>query len=381
MSRAEFSPEQLDRLEDALEGLEDELFEPAADDPVDERLVEFREILELSREALPMEDVPSGLLDGVMAEARQAAANGAPAAAAEGSWWSRLTGGAWLPTLAFAGSAALLLVMLWPSGAEEAEESAVAKNTANESAKAESAPPAAAKPADSRLADASASSEPSGDAFRFEQTQRGAGAAAIGGAEAPGLIAEDKPEPEPEADDAQPEAPSEEPAVAREPKKEPSKRAASKGKKSAGGIPGGIPGGVPSSGSKGGGYPSAPASKPKPKPKGGKESGKDLMSDVVEGDSLRRSGRCGLAEMRYAKARKSNDDSIRARALAGLGLCKELEGSMGPAKKLYAQARAADPSVSSFIQREQGRMPPQPAPDEVEEAVEEEASEDAPVKE
>ena len=379
-SRTEFSPEQLDRLEDALEGLEDELFEPVADDPVDERLVEFREILQLSREALPMEDVPSGLLDGVMAEARQAAANDAPKAAAA-SWWSRLTGGAWLPTLAFAGSAALLLVMLWPTGSDEEAEPSVAAATPND--KADPAPPAAAKPVDARVADAS-SSKAEGDAFGFEQAQRGRGV--VGGLAAP--------EPEPAADaklEAEPEAPEEdEEAPAEELTKEvdaptPAKRAATKKGKSAGGVPGGIPGGVPGSGGKGNRYPSSPTPEPapKPKPKGKKDTGQSLMDAINLGDRERRGGRCGLAEMHYGNARKTGDDRVRARALAGLGLCKELEGAMGPAKKLYAQARAADPSVGSFISREQARMRPDPeGADEVaEEQAYDDAPQEAPVKE
>src|SRR5690606_29471446 len=83
-----------------------------------------------------------------------------------------------------------------------------------------------------------------------------------------------------------------------------------------------------------------------------KNDAPDLWPEIGRADADRRGGSCGLAKMRYDKARKADDARVRARALAGLGLCAMAEGDAGTAKKLFAQARAADPGVSGFIDRE-----------------------------
>ena len=75
---AEWSHAQLDLLEDAIEDLEQEgaLDRWLADDPdpaLRERLEDYRSLLEASREAMPIEEVPGGLLDDVIAQAHQAA--------------------------------------------------------------------------------------------------------------------------------------------------------------------------------------------------------------------------------------------------------------------------------------------------------------------
>ena len=115
---AEFSPSELDQIEDLLEdlevgtGLEDENLSPAAR----ERLDEYRDILALSRDALPLEEPDPNLLAGVIAEARQSAFNAKTTAAgvvsiardgqrdesdaAGPSWFRR-----WLPAMALAASA------------------------------------------------------------------------------------------------------------------------------------------------------------------------------------------------------------------------------------------------------------------------------------
>ena len=106
----EFSPVQLDALEDALEDLElmgipGELEDDAS---VAGRLSEYRSLLQLSREALPTEDVPEGVLAGVLAMARDEAApvgTSRPQEASESApWWKRLS--LWVPMLAVGASAA-----------------------------------------------------------------------------------------------------------------------------------------------------------------------------------------------------------------------------------------------------------------------------------
>ena len=155
-SRLDLTPADLDRLEDALEDLELSSAQgDASDDPVAQRLSEYREILRIGREAMPLEDVPAGLLDGVLTEARQAAAAAPAAAKAAPSFWARWRLGVWVPAVAFAGSAALLLVVLVPKDeapatgtVAQAERSKEAKAEAKADAKAGAAPGAA----DDRLA-------------------------------------------------------------------------------------------------------------------------------------------------------------------------------------------------------------------------------------
>ena len=82
----------------------------------------------------------------------------------------------------------------------------------------------------------------------------------------------------------------------------------------------------------------------------------DLWSEIARADADRRGAGCGLAKMRYDKLRKADDARVRARALAGAGLCAAASDDMTTAKKLFAQARAADPDVSSFIDGELARL-------------------------
>ena len=76
---AEWSPAELDLLEDALEDLEQEgalerWLEDDTSPALRERLEGYRSLLVASRDAMPLEDVPQGVLDEVFAEARRAAA-------------------------------------------------------------------------------------------------------------------------------------------------------------------------------------------------------------------------------------------------------------------------------------------------------------------
>ena len=377
-SRLDLSPEQLDRLEDALEDLEQGPPPSVeADDAVAQRLVEFRELLQLSREAMPLQEVPAGVLDGVLAEARRVAV-ASPASAERRSWWSRWRLGIWLPTLAFAGSAALLLVVLLPQDAdEEASRSAVA--TAPE---APASADRAAESDDRRLADAeslrSRGSRRGGrrSAALGESTPRGEGVVIGERGPTPAPVpatAASEPEPEREykAEDAANRTPARKSTGANakpEPKPTPKSKSASKSKPrptqpapSAGGGAKGKGGGAP--------LPSGGKSDKKRDPlvEPSKPSQADLWPEVIEGDALRRQGNCGLAKMRYRKARKAEQPPVRARALAGEGLCEYVEDRIGKAKKLFAQARAADSGVGGFIESElskleQAEVPAQAAP-------------------
>lgn len=349
-SRLELSPAQLDRLEDALEDLErgpPPAVEPG--DPVASRLSEFRDLLQLSREAMPMQDVPAGLLDGVLAEARQAATR-APARPERRSLWSRWRLGVWLPALGFAGSAAILLVILLPKG--DAPEATVARVP---EAPVQGAP---ASKLDGRLADARGFDRAK-DQDDQELRAQGLAIGERGSAAAPpppAPAAEPEPEPLAEADaavDAPADAPAEEdrsPARAVGKKAEPTplpapapaKSGGAKARKSKGGKP------KPNKKDDAGDLPGAPA-------------GIDLWPEVIEGDALRRQGNCGLATMRYRKARKAEDARVRARALAGEGLCEYAKGNFGKVKKLFAQARAADSGVGTFIDAERSRLDQAPA--------------------
>lgn len=354
--RLDLTPADLDRLEDALEDLEfSSLDDLADDDPVAQRLSEYRELLALGRQALPLEDVPAGLLDGVLAEARQVAATKpAPVDAADRpSFWARWRLGTWVPALAFAGSAALLLVVLVPERSSEPDVAKVAQ--ADHAAKYEDAKAdakaAAGAPADGRIAYAEAEREQAEGLLEGE-AQRSAGVA----------IGERAPEPaaapaEELADDDQ----AAEPELAT---KTPTRRNVDDGR-----SPGAAAGGKPmpkapaptSSGSSKGKTNSLPdplgadtgvkKDAPKESPKA-EQKPNGSWSEIERADADRRGGSCGLAKMRYDKLRKSDDARVRARALAGAGLCAAASDDMSTAKKLFAQARAADPGVSSFIDRE-----------------------------
>jgi hypothetical protein len=327
-----FVPAELDRLEDALDDLEGlELDDPSPDDPVAQRLADYRHVMMLCREAMPLEDVPAGLLDGVLAQARQAVAAGPVTSAASPapSFWARWRLGVWVPALAFAGSAALLLVMLVPERRDEA--------------------PSASSPSAPAVADAKVAR---GDQrVALSELDRAEQPAALDGQAVPragGLvIGEREPEPEPsppptalanEAEDQRRKADDEDapeqaeagllaPAKPKPLPPTPSKTSPVPG--SVGGLGGGKAGGAEK-----------------------KDAGEDPWAELSRADADRRSGSCGLAKMRYDKLRKVDDARVRARALAGAGLCAAASGDPGTAKKLFAQARAADPSVGEEIDRE-----------------------------
>lgn len=394
----EFSPVQLDALEDALEDLELSGIPAEFEDDVavSGRLTEYRDLLQLSREALPSVDVPAGVLDSVLAAARDEAAlptvasTPRPDDAAESKtpWWKRFS--VWMPALAVGASAALVLVMVRgtlsdaePASTTVATADASKDNSAaKEGALLERADElrAAADP----LADAD---DPLGGAMPQSRgrlrgsaaVDRGQGdyATAVDGA------AEQAPEEEAEMDEdaspaVRPTAPSPEPAdeptdkviyekskggppkTSKERNAKPSKASPSRtsGKKQDVPLP--LPKPKPSPKP----TPAEPEAKSKSKadskpnaepPAGGGTvpgSADTPLASLSGADGNRRQGRCGSARNVYRKLVDHSEAEIRARALAGLGLCALSEGDEKGADAYFSRARKADSSIGSFISRE-----------------------------
>lgn len=284
MAEPRLGPEELDRLEDALEGLEsledlDALAEPS--EAVTRRLADFRLILQASREAMPLEEVPTGLLDGVLAEARMSSADiQTPAdSPSPTSFWSRLRKAWLIPGLAVAGSAALVLLLLQPtlqSAEPPAEEAgSVAVNETRAPAK-QQAPPAAAAPEPEAVEEAPADGAPPPPPAAAPMEKK---------AESNGVMTE--------------------PAAAEDAAAEP-----------------------------------APEPDPEPSSEG--------WNAIEEGDKARKGGDCFSARNHYAKALDDGNDSVRARAYVGLGLCKREEGNEAAATEYFDQAGELDQDALEF---------------------------------
>ncbi|MCR9160326.1 MAG: hypothetical protein ACE37F_18090 [Nannocystaceae bacterium] len=376
----EFSPVQLDALEDALEDLElagipgDLEGDPA----VAGRLGDYRELLTLSREALPSVEVPAGILDGVLAAAREDAAAAVPEREAEADaaakpWWARVS--LWVPMLAVGASAALVLIVVRGTVFGEAEPSAtVAAKTERAD---DAAPPQERR--DGLLDDADALqavAEPasvSDDGLGIEGLQqrgRLRGSAALGGdagapqeddAESAAAFAKSddskpadapaQPRPEPEAEpkpEAEPEPTDKvvydeaaKGGVTPKPKRGKAKPA---------------PKEPPSSGGK--------KSSPKPEskaaggaPGGAPQPAKDA-DPLASAERNRQKGRCGSARAAYRSHLDDADDSVRARALAGMGLCALAGGDEDAANGFFERAKSADGSVAGFIAAERAKLSP-----------------------
>jgi hypothetical protein len=285
---AEFSPKELDQLEDALEGLEDveDLAALGLEDPLRERLGDYQNLLRMSREALPMEDVPAGLLDGVLAEARDAET----AEPERPSLWKRWRA-AVIPVVALAGTTAAVLWIVKPS-----EPMMDASEVPAETAAKETTPGAAAPSSATESDDAIAPAPEMAEADE----------------EAPATA--EPAEEEPVGDAKQASKPS---AAARK----------SEGKMDA----------------------APPAPEPAPVQKA---VDKDQVWDTIEdGDAARRRGDCDSAERLYRQAEAAAPNAkARAKAWMGLGLCAEQRD--GDGSKYLNDAQAADPSLRAVIERE-----------------------------
>jgi len=123
---AEFSSEQLDRLEDLLADLEqhDDLSDLELEEPVRARAEDYQRILRASRQALVLETVPEGLLDAVVAEARAAKSVAGRRPSVWQRWRTTL-----LPALALAGTTAAVLWIVSPDPAVDSLGDARAPST------------------------------------------------------------------------------------------------------------------------------------------------------------------------------------------------------------------------------------------------------------
>ncbi|MBZ5710337.1 hypothetical protein [Nannocystis pusilla] len=302
---SDFTPDELDLLEDALEWVGDPghaVDLAAMPAPLRQRADEYAAILAMTREAMPEEDVAPGLLDGILAEARRAAPP--PVPAVEGpSLWERLRRSFLLPGVALAGTAALLLWVARPvdEGAPSIRDEA-ARAPAPAPAPAAPEPPRPSEEA-AELEDMSPPTDRGGAPDDSEAAMAPAADAVVPGAMEPG--------PAPKA--ARPSMKAKKAEVEEAP------------------LPG--------------------LHVPDQKRV---DADKDSVRDQLEsGDRARQKGRCDLAEAEYAAVASSNGPAAeRARALAGLGLCREAAGKDADAERYFDEARALDSSVNSWLRGE-----------------------------
>jgi hypothetical protein len=316
---AELRPEELDRVEDALELLE----VADTDDPspaVRQRLGDFRKILQLSRSALPMLEVPHGLLDRVIAEARQAAEVPVLApvvehrpAAEPSSFWAKLRRFALVPGVALAGATALVLFMV-----QRAPESSVSGGAMRE-----------------EIAQVDVQSKVVSEESRADDGVKARYAGEAEPPPAPGALA---PAAEPAAVSPASPAPSLESATTAVPEL----AAEKKGKMDRGEI----------------------ADLPDAKPTEDEDSEESPVVDpsgtprwdiIARGDRARHKGDCDAARTEYKLALGDADARVRARAHAGIGLCSAADGASGAADSAYKAARELDPEISGFIETERPR--------------------------
>lgn len=321
---AEFAPHELDRIEDSLESLE---FAPAHDDAapmVRRRLDDYRSILALSRQALPMIEVPRGLLDGVLAQARAAAEAPAvaptPALAPERpSFWTRLRKAALIPGVALAGTAALVLVMVQGDRRSESVASAPAPSRADDVKPAAAPAPTTAEP-DWYATDPAASKNATKDAMPSSRAGV-AGSASPGSPPSPVTATTPSVVPEPKAD-AQREQGAE---------------AADEQLRKKGAL-----------------EQEAPVDQTQGKPADGDPPRWDI---IARGDRARHRGDCESARSEYSLALGDADARVQARAHAGLGLCDAVAGDRKSADAAYKLARDLDGEIVSFIDTERPKAP------------------------
>jgi tetratricopeptide (TPR) repeat protein len=316
---ADFDPRQLDALEDALEDLEVDGDLAGLDLAPEllERLAEYQQVLALTRDAFPLDDPPEGLLDGVLAEAREVARN-APAITPvnRGGWrkvWERWRSSV-VPAAALAGAAALVL---WIAKPGDDSNLAVVDQPKSEAPEAK----------EEALSDDLASGQ--------KTLERDS-------AEAAGSATKSEPAVEPiEIED--PELPSE--AISKDLAKPTKKKPAA----TAGGAAA---------------TPPTPAVDPEPVQPLSKD---DAWSDLERADAARRKGDCDRARTLYDKViAASSQASAIARAKAGIGLCFEQDGKSSKADEWFDQARETSPSIDAWIR---GQRDDQPLPGEKKKAT------------
>lgn len=337
MAEVDLGSDELDRLEDALEELElDGALERWSEDElgprVHARLVDYHAVLAATREALPLEDVPAGVLDGVLAQAEQAASTPAIAAGvAQEPWWARLRRSFMMPVLALAGTAALVLWVLDPEEHGDVVDppapAANAPAAARAGADAKAELPQAAPPTPSATP-----IEAAAKAYKAEETLAPS-------QEAEGAVPTVEPDAREDGDGDKKGAPIKPTEV---------DAGAGYGRTGTGlGSAGGVPGGS-------GGVAQSPTQPPKKS--GGSTSPTSGRWDLVtRGDRARQAGDCVAARDEYALALEDDEPEVRARAFAGLGLCDAAAGDEASADANFERARALDDGVGSFIESQSER--------------------------
>jgi len=349
---AEFSPEQLDHLEDALErwtsdgadegspDLEDSLLAPN----IRARLADYRALLALTRDELPMEDVPDALLASVLAEAHASASpQTRPVTRSElvpagPSLWERLRRSMLLPGFALAGSAALLLWVVQPAD-EPGLDGAVAERSQGAPARlSQGASPApAAAEAPTPPAQAAPIREQDGASVVADKDAEEQKAAAPGGS-ASGAT----PAPAPPSQAAAADALADDLGEPRDmPKADRTKKASKK-------APDPM-------------VESYPGLDDEPMVDG---VDKEALRDTLDkADAARRKGGCSEAMRLYIDAMAmSGPNSERARARGGYGLCLSAQGDEDKADKYFDRARELSPAIDAWIKRERGDGPARKAP-------------------
>ena len=76
---------------------------------------------------------------------------------------------------------------------------------------------------------------------------------------------------------------------------------------------------------------------------------------VVRGDRARQAGDCVAAREEYALALEDDEARVRARALAGLGLCDAMSGDEASADANYERARGLDDEIGTYIESQNQR--------------------------
>lgn len=325
---SEFDPQQLDRLEDALDVLDDprsndELREALGlDEEVAARFETYRHLSAVTREALVDEPAPTNALARAMAAA-EAEATGVitplhagaeprepgPADVRGGwqRWWKRWRAGL-IPLAALGGTAALVLWIVRPEAAP---------HLARADREIEQAP---ARPAPLE-------SEPPAEVVDAERSDRS------------------KPAATSDAEGAEFDATRPQPK-ARPSATEPSKQRLGGGGKAQTSKEENIA-------SPDGSYAEQPAIDSED-PKG------QLYERLEQAHALRRKGNCTSAVVRYERLLGQPDlDALqRARAEAGLGLCREFLGEPGKSGAHYGRAKAQDPTIEGWISSERTKTAP-----------------------
>jgi tetratricopeptide (TPR) repeat protein len=311
---ADFDPRQLDALEDALEDLEidGDLAGLELAPELLERLAEYQQVLALTRDVFPLDDPPEGLLDDVLAEAREVARNApVPTPELRGDWrrtWERWRNSL-VPFTALAGAAALVLWIAQPD-----DDHQLAR-VDGEIAKSDEAP------------SKTSPGEPASGQAREQDSAEAAGSAAEAVEQVEPIELEDD-------------------TIGTDPSPQPTKLASKR---------------KPASTNTAGAA-STPAVAPDPIDSVTPLSKDDAWTDLERADAARRKGDCDRARKLYEKViAASSQSTALAQAKAGIGLCFEQDGKSSTAATWFDDARQNSPGIDAWIR---GQRDDQPLPGE-----------------